>query len=358
MDKKTLETMLGTLTNPDTGNTFAQDKISVLISEENGISTIKVNVPYPIKGKEEACERLFKDTLSGTEYAESVIICQQQISTHQVQQGVSPIKGVKNIIAVASGKGGVGKSTTTTNIAIALQQMGAKVGVLDADIYGPSQPTMLGVAQITPEQTENHFIPVKTAEGIQVMSIGFLVGTDQAMVWRGPMVSQALQQLIFNSKWEDLDYLIVDLPPGTGDVQLTLSQKIPVTGIMVVTTPQDIALIDAKKAIDMFRKVNIPILGILENMSTHICSQCGYVEQIFGEGGGEHLAEDNQVPLLGRLPLSMPVRLAMDKGDATLLQKEHLAIRQVYHEAARQLALAIARKNKDYSSKMPKIVVE
>lgn len=357
MEKSELKVLLENTINPDTGNAFLEDKIEVLIGGTDTLN-IQINVPYPIKGKEEQFVQQVKMALAQTPYASAEITCNQKIIVHQVQQGVTPLKGVKNIIAVASGKGGVGKSTTSTNIAIALQQMGARVGVLDADLYGPSQPMMLGVDGQEPEQTENHFIPVTTAEGIQVMSIGFLVEADQAMIWRGPMVSQALQQLIFQSKWDDLDYLIVDLPPGTGDIQLTLSQKIPVTGVMVVTTPQDIALIDAKKAIDMFRKVNTSILGILENMSTHICSECGHVEPIFGADGGMHLAEVNHVPLLGKLPLSMPIRLAMDHGDATKLQKEHAAIQKVYHDAALQLALAIARKNKDYSSKIPKIVIE
>lgn len=357
MDQSELKVLLDNLINPDTGNHFSTDKIETIIGKSDPI-TIKINVPYPIKNKKSQFVQVVKTALEQTPFSSAQIECEQKIIIHQVQQGITPLKGVKNIIAVASGKGGVGKSTTSTNIAIALQQMGAKVGVLDADLYGPSQPMMLGVDGQEPEQTENHFIPVETAEGIQVMSIGFLVEADQAMIWRGPMVSQALQQLIFQSKWEDLDYLIVDLPPGTGDIQLTLSQKIPVTGVMVVTTPQDIALIDAKKAIDMFRKVNTSILGILENMSTHICSECGHVEPIFGVDGGEHLADENKVPLLGKLPLSMPIRLAMDHGDATKLQKEHQAIQKVYHDAALQLALAIARKNKDYSSKIPKIVIE
>ncbi|MBH5328101.1 iron-sulfur cluster carrier protein ApbC [Eikenella sp. S3360] len=281
-----------------------------------------------------------------------------EITTHKVQPGVRTISGVKNIIAVASGKGGVGKSTTAANLAVALQRMGARVGILDADLYGPSQPTMLGVPAGKPQQENKHFIPVRSAEGIQVMSIGFLVDTDQAVVWRGPMVSQVLQQLLFQSEWDDVDYLFVDLPPGTGDIQLTLSQKIPVTGSIVVTTPQDIALIDARKAVDMFGKVNIPIFGVLENMSVHICSRCGHHEPIFGQDGGKVLAERLGVPLLGQLPLSLPVREAMDSGSAAAMQSANPAIAQIYTDAAWQVALAIAAKGKDFSSRFPQIVVE
>ncbi|MCF7530606.1 iron-sulfur cluster carrier protein ApbC [Neisseria lisongii] len=280
------------------------------------------------------------------------------IATHKVQPGIQTIKGVKNIIAVASGKGGVGKSTTTANLATAMAKMGARVGVLDADLYGPSQPTMLGVAERKPDQKSQKLIPVTADNGIQVMSIGFLVDTDQAVVWRGPMLSQALQQLLFQSEWDDLDYLFIDLPPGTGDIQLTLSQKIPVTGSVVVTTPQDIALIDARKAIDMFHKVNIPIFGVLENMSVHICSNCGHSEAIFGSDGGKNLAAKLNVPLLGQLPLSLPVREAMDNGTATVLFEQQPQIEAVYTQAAFQLALAVSDKGKDFSSRFPKIVVE
>ena len=281
-----------------------------------------------------------------------------EIATHKVQPGVATIKGVKNIIAVASGKGGVGKSTTTANLAMAMARMGARVGVLDADLYGPSQPTMLGVQDRKPDQENKKLIPVEADGGIQVMSIGFLVDTDQAVVWRGPMVSQALQQLMFQSEWDEVDYLFIDLPPGTGDIQLTLSQKIPVTGSVVVTTPQDIALIDARKAVDMFHKVNIPIFGVLENMSVHICSNCGHAEAIFGSEGGKNLAGRLNVPLLGQLPLSLPVREAMDGGAAKQLFDDHPAIAKIYTDAAFQIALTIADKGKDFSSRFPKIVVE
>ncbi|MDO4433863.1 MAG: iron-sulfur cluster carrier protein ApbC [Alysiella sp.] len=283
---------------------------------------------------------------------------QHHIVAHKVQAGINTIKGVKNIVAVASGKGGVGKSTTAANLATAMAKMGVRVGVLDADLYGPSQPTMLGVATQQPHQKNGKFIPIENADGIQVMSIGFLIDPDQAVVWRGPMVSQALQQLLFQSEWDNVDYLFIDLPPGTGDIQLTLSQKIPVTGAVVVTTPQDIALIDARKAIDMFQKVNIPILGVLENMSVHICSNCGYSESIFGTDGGKNLAQKLNVPLLGQLPLSLPVRVAMDEGKVGDLQIENPAIATVYTQAAFQVALAVADKGRDFSNRFPKIVVQ
>lgn len=280
------------------------------------------------------------------------------VEKHKVQPGVSTIKGVKNIIAVASGKGGVGKSTTAANLAVAVSRMGARAGVLDADLYGPSQPTMLGVAGAKPEQHEHRLVPVRAEGGIQVMSIGFLIDTDQAVVWRGPMISQALQQLLFQSEWDDVDYLFIDLPPGTGDIQLTLSQKIPVTGSVVVTTPQDIALIDARKAVDMFNKVNIPIFGVLENMSVHVCSNCGHAEAVFGSDGGKNLAEKLGVPLLGQLPLSLPVREAMDGGTAFAMQQAEPAVAAVYTAAAWQVVQAVADRGRDFSGRFPKIVVE
>ncbi|WP_434779573.1 iron-sulfur cluster carrier protein ApbC [Neisseria sp. Ec49-e6-T10] len=358
MNIEELKKQIGSLINPDTTHTLAADKVLINLTQDKQLN-VELIFPYPVQKHQ---LRLQEEFTQGIEKLvtdlEIQVSVQQKIVAHQVQQGVSTLKGVKNIIAVASGKGGVGKSTTTANLAYALNQLGAKVGVLDADIYGPSQPMMMGVLDKEPEQKEHVFVPVRNKEGIQVMSIGFLVEDNQAMVWRGPMVSQALQQLIFQSEWDDLDYLIVDLPPGTGDVQLTLAQKIPVTGALVVTTPQDIALIDAKKAIDMFGKVNIPIMGILENMSTHICSQCGHVEAIFGQGGGDKLAEENHVPLLGQLPLSLPVREAMDDGQLAKLHQQETKIAQIYEEVALKLAVSVAQKSKDFSSKIPKIVVE
>lgn len=283
---------------------------------------------------------------------------EHNIITHKVQTGLETIKGVKNIIAIASGKGGVGKSTTTANLAHALQKMGARVGVLDADLYGPSQPTMFGVAQSQPESHEQTMLPIVNQDGIQIMSIGFLLQPEQAIIWRGAMIVKALHQLLFQTAWDDLDYLLIDLPPGTGDIQLTLAQKIPVTGAIIVTTPQDIALLDAKKAIDMFEKVNIPILGVVENMSIHVCRNCGHTEHLFGQDGGKQLAASLNVPLLAQLPLSLPIRQAMDQGEITGLHTQQQTIADLYQQAAFNAALAIAKMGRDYSHRFGKIVVE
>ena len=359
MNTAVLRTALDALTLPHSQRTLGGEKAVAEIRAEGQGVHITLGFPYPVGHIEAELRTAVAAALSphiGTAPLEIAI--HSHITAHKVQPGVATIAGVKNIIAVASGKGGVGKSTTSANLALALSRMGARVGVLDADLYGPSQPTMLGVAAAAPQQQDGHFIPVLAAGGIQVMSIGFLVDTDQAVVWRGPMVSQALQQLLFQSRWDDVDYLIVDLPPGTGDIQLTLSQKIPVTGALVVTTPQDIALIDARKAVDMFNKVNIPIFGVLENMSVHVCSQCGHAEPIFGHDGGKLLAQKLGVPLLGQLPLSLPIRVAMDAGQAAELAHTEPALAQAYTDAAWQLVQAVADKGKDFSSRFPKIVVE
>ncbi len=254
---------------------------------------------------------------------------------------VSSVPGVKNIVAVASGKGGVGKSTTAVNIALALAQAGASVGILDADIYGPSQPQMLGVGDKRPEMHGPNMIEPIDAWGLKVVSMGNLVTDKTPMVWRGPMVSGALQQLLQNTHWQDIDYLIIDMPPGTGDIQLTLSQAVPVSGSLIVTTPQDIALLDARKGIEMFRKVNIPVLGVVENMSTHVCSNCGHVEAIFGEKGGDSLAQEYQVNVLGRLPLTMAIRVQTDQGKPPVVAEPESAVSLEYKKIAEQLALSL-----------------
>ena len=359
MNTAVLRTALDAVTLPHSQRTLGGEKAVAEIRAEGQGVHITLGFPYPVGHIEAELRTAVAAALSphiGTAPLEIAI--HSHITAHKVQPGVATIAGVKNIIAVASGKGGVGKSTTSANLALALSRMGARVGVLDADLYGPSQPTMLGVADGKPQQADGKLVPVVAEGGIQVMSIGFLVDPDQAVVWRGPMLSQALQQLLFQSEWADVDYLFIDLPPGTGDIQLTLSQKIPVTGSVVVTTPQDIALIDAKKAVDMFQKVNIPIFGVLENMSVHICSHCGHSEAIFGHDGGKHLADKLGVPLLGQLPLSLPVREAMDAGTVKQMQEAQPAIAEIYTHAAWALALAVADKGKDFSSRFPKIVVE
>lgn len=271
------------------------------------------------------------------------------IHPRETQPGTDPVPGIKNIIAIASGKGGVGKSTVTANLALALASLGARVGILDADIYGPSQPTLLGVAGERPETLDNKKMKPVMAQGIQTMSIAYLVDPDAAMIWRGPMVSGALQQMLNDTAWDNIDYLFVDLPPGTGDIQLTLAQKIPVTGALVVTTPQDLALLDARKAYHMFRKVNIDVLGVIENMAMHTCSQCGHQEAIFGQGGADRMARQYDLPLLAQLPLDIAIREQADAGKIQVTE-EFLELAKSVHEK-------IQNKKRSFASKFPKIVV-
>jgi ATP-binding protein involved in chromosome partitioning len=279
-----------------------------------------------------------------------------KVVAHAAQRGVNLMPGVKNVIAVASGKGGVGKSTTAVNIALALAAEGARVGLLDADIYGPSQPTMTGTSG-KPETLDGKLMEPKQRHGLQINSIGFLVSDDQAMVWRGPMASQALEQLITQTRWQELDYLIVDMPPGTGDIQLTLAQKVPLTGAVIVTTPQDIALIDAKKGIKMFEKVGVPILGIVENMAVHVCSACGHQEHIFGADGGRKMAEQYGMDYLGALPLAMSIRLQADSGNPTVVAEPDGEAARLYKAIARKVAVKVAEQAKDFSSKFPTITI-
>lgn len=280
------------------------------------------------------------------------------IASHAAQKGVKHIKGVKNIIAVASGKGGVGKSTTSVNLALALAAEGATVGILDADIYGPSQPRMLGVGGTRPESSDGQTLNPVISHGLQSMSIGYLIDEDTPMIWRGPMVTQALEQLLNDTQWREVDYLVIDLPPGTGDTQLTLAQKVPVSGAVIVTTPQDIALLDARKAYKMFEKVEVPVLGVVENMSIHICSKCGHEEHIFGQGGGQSMAEQYSIPFLGALPLDIRIREEADNGKPTVVAEPDSRIAQIYRDIARRVAAKLALKAKDYSTKFPKIVIQ
>jgi ATP-binding protein involved in chromosome partitioning len=281
-----------------------------------------------------------------------------QITAHAVQRTLKPLEGVKNIVAVASGKGGVGKSTTAANLALAWAAQGAKVGLLDADIYGPSQPLMMGLASAKPKSDDGkHLIPLR-AHGVEVMSIGFMIDSEQPMAWRGPMVTQALTQLLGDTSWGELDYLVVDMPPGTGDIQLTLAQRVPVSGAVIVTTPQDIALLDARKGLKMFEKVEVRVLGIVENMSMHVCSECGHVEHIFGSGGGARMAEQYGVQLLGELPLDIRIREEADGGLPTVVAEPGSARAQAYFRMARRTAARLATLNKDYSRAFPKITVE
>jgi ATP-binding protein involved in chromosome partitioning len=282
---------------------------------------------------------------------------QMKIVSHAVQRGVKLVPNIKNIIAVASGKGGVGKSTVAVNLALALAAEGASVAVLDADIYGPSQPTMLGIRG-RPESRDGKTLEPMEGHGIQAMSIGFLIDVETPMVWRGPMVTQALEQLLNETKWREVDYLVVDLPPGTGDIQLTLAQRVPVTGAVIVTTPQDIALIDARKGLKMFEKVGIPILGIVENMSLHTCSKCGHEERIFGEGGGERMGKDYNIEMLGALPLDIRIREQADSGRPTVVSEPEGRVAEIYRQIARRLAVKIAEKAQDHSAAFPKIVIQ
>ncbi|MBV8124009.1 MAG: iron-sulfur cluster carrier protein ApbC [Paucibacter sp.] len=284
------------------------------------------------------------------------ITLSSKIIAHAVQRGVQLLPGVKNIIAVASGKGGVGKSTTAANLALALAAEGATVGLLDADIYGPSQPLMMGVSG-QPESLDGKLMEPMRAHGLQLNSIGFLVAEDQAMVWRGPMATQALEQLLRQTRWQDLDYLVVDMPPGTGDIQLTLSQRVPVTGAVIVTTPQDIALIDAKKGLKMFEKVGVPILGLVENMAVHVCSQCGHAEHIFGAEGGQKMAASYSIAYLGGLPLDIRIRQQADAGCPTVVAEPESELAAIYKSMARQVAVKIAAQAKDYSAKFPTISI-
>jgi len=312
-------------------------------------ANIKIRLGFPCAGAKDELAAAIKSTLEASDAIDSVNVdISWKISGHKVEVDVPPIEGIKNIIAVASGKGGVGKSTTAANLALALQAEGATVGILDADIYGPSQPTMLGVKGEHPESKDNKSFEPVVAHGMNTMSIGYLVEEDTATIWRGPMVSNALQQLLSETNWGSLDYLVIDLPPGTGDVQLTLAQKIPVTAALIVTTPQDIALIDAKKAISMFNKVNIPSLGIVENMATHICSNCGHTEAIFGEGGGDQLAEQYGVDLLGSLPLQMGIRQQTDSGNPTVAADPDGQIAGIYRDIARKYTARLATISKDF----------
>ena len=358
-----IQNALKTLIDPNTGRDFITSKSAKNIQITGNNVSVDIVLGYPAKSVMENIKNLVEKHLKAqlnieNSRVENVNVnIGSRIVAHKAQQGVTLLPNVKNIIAVASGKGGVGKSTTSVNLALALAAEGATVGLLDADIYGPSQPQMLGISG-RPESSDGKSMEPMLAHGIQAMSIGFLVDVDTPMVWRGPMVTGALEQLLRDTKWRDLDYLIVDLPPGTGDIQLTLAQKIPVTGAIIVTTPQDIALLDARKGLKMFEKVGIPILGIVENMSTHICSKCGHEEHIFGAGGGQKMCDDYKVDLLGSLPLDISIRELTDSGNPTVIAQPDSKIAVIYKEIARKAAIKIANAGLDHSSKFPNIVIQ
>jgi len=344
--------------DPNTGKDFISSKSAKNIQIDGNNVSVDIALGYPAASVMTDVKQLISNHLSTIDgVGEININIGSRIESHKVQQGVKLLDNVKNVIAVASGKGGVGKSTTSVNLALALAAEGATVGLLDADIYGPSQPQMLGLSG-RPDSKDGKSIEPLEAHGIQAMSIGFLVDTDTPMVWRGPMVTGALEQLLRDTQWKGLDYLVIDLPPGTGDIQLTLAQKIPVTGAIIVTTPQDIALLDAKKGLKMFEKVGIPILGVVENMSTHICSNCGHEEPIFGTGGGEAMAKDYDIDLLGSLPLDIKIREQADGGKPTVIAAPDSKVAGEYKAIARQAAIKIANASLDHSGKFPNIVIQ
>jgi ATP-binding protein involved in chromosome partitioning len=352
-----IEHALASVIDPYTGQDWVSSKaIKVTLAE--GQVLVKLELSYPARSQHALFKDMIGNALLNLGVSSVEIDIQTKIIARKVQPGVKLLSNIKNIIAVASGKGGVGKSTTAVNLALALAKEGAQVGILDADIYGPSQPLMMGVADQQPASPDNkHIMPLKNY-GVQVMSMGLLIDPDQPMVWRGPMVTQALQQLLNDTLWDELDYLVIDLPPGTGDIQLTLSQKIPVTGAVIVTTPQDIALLDARKGLKMFEKVGVPVLGIVENMSTHKCSNCGQVEPIFGSGGGQKMSEDFAVTLLGQLPLDITIRESTDNGKPTVIAEPEGEVSQIYTKIARQVAAKISAKSRDFSASFPNIVIQ
>ncbi|MGA7749899.1 MAG: iron-sulfur cluster carrier protein ApbC [Gallionella sp.] len=351
---------LKNLVDPNTKKDFVSGKSVKNIKISGNDVALEIMLGYPAKSVWDEIRAMVETNLKAAlpGAGKISVSVSSKVVPHAVQRGVKLVEGVKNIIAIASGKGGVGKSTTAVNLALALSAEGARVGVLDADIYGPSQPTMLGISG-QPKSVDGKSLEPMINHGLQAMSIGFMIdGDDTPMVWRGPMVTQALDQLLHQTRWDNLDYLVVDLPPGTGDIQLTLAQKVPVTGAVIVTTPQDIALMDARKGLKMFEKVGIKIVGIVENMSTHICSKCGHEEHIFGAGGGEKMCADYNVEFLGGLPLDIRIREQADSGNPTVVADPDGNIAKVYKQIARRIAVKVADMAQDHSAAFPKIVVQ
>jgi ATP-binding protein involved in chromosome partitioning len=355
---ETIQNTLRELVDPVTDQNFIESKSAKNIVIDGGTISLEIQLGYPARSVIESVRKLVTERLKALNGVTHVSVnVYSKIVAHSAQRGVKLNANIKNIIAVASGKGGVGKSTTAVNLALALAAEGAIVGMLDADIYGPSQPMMLGITG-RPTSTDGKSMEPMEAYGVQAMSVGFMIDPETPMVWRGPMVTQALEQLLNDTRWRDLDYLVIDLPPGTGDIQLTLSQKVPVTGAVIVTTPQDIALLDARKGLKMFEKVGVPILGIVENMAMHTCSQCGHTEHIFGEGGGTRMAADYNVDLLGALPLDIRIREMADNGKPTVVADPDGATAAIYKQIARRCAAKIAKKAQDRSAVFPKIVIQ
>ena len=357
LSKEQVEAALKQIQDPYIGKDLIVSNTVKDIELDGGKVTVIIKLGYPAKG---IIADLAKDIEAKVLAAGADSVDAQvgwQIEAHTVQKSLKPLENIKNVIAVASGKGGVGKSTTAANLALALSMEGAIVGMLDADIYGPSQPRMLGVSG-QPKSSDGKSLEPMEAHGLQAMSIGFLIDEETPMIWRGPMVTQALEQLLNDTRWRKLDYLVVDLPPGTGDVQLTLAQKIPVSGAIIVTTPQDIALLDARKGLKMFEKVEVPVLGVVENMSIHICSKCGHEEPIFGAGGGQRMADESGVEVLGVLPLDIKIREQADSGNPSVAAMPDSRVAEIYREIARKATAKLAAQSKDYSAKFPKIIIQ
>ncbi|HSA70567.1 MAG TPA: iron-sulfur cluster carrier protein ApbC [Burkholderiales bacterium] len=352
-----VQAALSKLVDPNTGRDYVSTRAARNIKVSGDDVSLEIELGYPGKSQHEPIRREVVQALKAASAGNVTVKVSSRVVPHAVQRGVKLVPGIKNIIAVASGKGGVGKSTTAVNLALALAAEGAAVGVLDADIYGPSQPMMLGIAG-RPESHDGKHLEPMAGHGLQAISIGFLIDIDTPMVWRGPMVTQALEQLLKDTRWRDLDYLVVDLPPGTGDIQLTLAQKVPVTGAVIVTTPQDIALIDARKGLKMFEKVGIPILGVVENMSFHVCPKCGHQSHIFGSGGAEKMSRDYATELLGQLPLDEAIRSQADSGKPTVVSDPDGPLAAIYKKIARRCAVKIADLQRDMTSKFPNIVVQ
>lgn len=358
LNREQVEDALKDVQDPGSGQDLVAARALENVTVDGDAVQVAIRLGYPAKGIRDELAKAVEARLAQLDGRIRVEVeVGWEIQAHSVQKNLKPMEHIKNVLAVASGKGGVGKSTTAINLALALSEEGASVGVLDADIYGPSQPRMLGISG-QPESQDGKSLEPMMSHGLQAMSIGFLIDEETPMIWRGPMVTQALEQLLGDTRWRDLDYLVVDLPPGTGDVQLTLAQKIPVSGAIIVTTPQDIALLDARKGLKMFRKVEVPVLGVVENMSLHICSQCGHEEPIFGAGGGESLAHENDVELLGQLPLDRRIREETDSGKPTVVADPDDRISQIYRDIARRAAARLAAQAKDYSAKFPRIVIQ
>jgi ATP-binding protein involved in chromosome partitioning len=352
-----VQAVLRQLVDPNTGKDFLSTRSARNVKVAGADVSLDVELGYPGKSQHDPIRRQITQALKQAGAAQVTVKVSSKVVAHAVQRGVKLVPGIKNIIAVASGKGGVGKYTTAVNLALALAAEGASVGMLDADIYGPSQPMMLGIAGRPESKDGKHLEPMEN-HGIQAISIGFLIDIDTPMVWRGPMVTQALEQLLKDTRWRELDYLVVDLPPGTGDIQLTLAQKVPVTGAVIVTTPQDIALIDARKGLKMFEKVGIPILGIVENMSFHACPKCGHESHIFGSGGAEKMSREYSTELLGQLPLDESIRSQADSGKPTVVSDPDGPLAEIYRRIARRCAVKIAESQRDMTSKFPNIVVQ